>query len=317
MQICNVNEVSLCEGIAAFGQDGKNGIVNISHDDVDVPLGRVQCKISKHLRVVDGVSALVTEVKSLAACSRAGKVVVDLIGHSTSKDRVFVFDGWVMRADSREDIWKLRSMFRAMSSVFSRIHAIRLIGCGTGVTDMGNKVLDVIQGVVGKDVGVYGTIADVNAESFTSSQYNSTNLRASGDSLSPAAFMIPDLAATPVMGEPLKRLLGRTPSRMIELDITQIWNVLGRGLEEGYATVSPGLLLEPLLSGEIPLTPSGGAQPGAGLQADVLYDWQFLRIWPPDGSEGVIFKIQDREFIQRTLLSLHTRPVGPAMRRMS
>jgi hypothetical protein len=290
---CQRNSLSLCDSLTPFTHDNQYEILNLSHWGIDIPLDQVQCKIVRHLRVLK-VHELIPVIRGAVGCPSPRKLVIDLVAHATSDHHVLYFDSWEMG-----DAGVIKKVFGQLLDVVEHIAMIRLIGCRTGVTDRGKDVLRAIESALLHRVKAYGTIADVNANSFENGQYGSMFMGAA------APGGEPELPGDRVPGEPWDRLTGKSRGLSTAASAQSVLEKLMPYLVGTSAFTSPGLLLRPLLSREIDC--------GHALRLDVLRDWKYLRVWAPNSEEAVIFKVKDRVQLENKLSSLNAQPCSAPM----
>ena len=127
------SEKDLCQ------RHSRREIVNVSHDDLDGELSRIQRKLQKEnaITVVDDRTGVQLFLQSYAACTqRRDGQTIDLIAHSTAIGHVLLFDGWKITRDVVLDgfcKWAIPHL--------DGIKTVRLIGCGTASTSTGIRAM--------------------------------------------------------------------------------------------------------------------------------------------------------------------------------
>lgn len=301
MPPCPKNLRSLCASLSTFQHDRRLDIISFSPSGGDVPLDQAQCKIVNHLRVVNGRTGLVEEIKKIVNCSPGRRLVVDLVAHSTSNDQVMSFGGWQMRDLAVEGVNVLHQTFLEMSSLADRIAMIRLIGCQTGNSPAGYAALQMIHQTMKRKVAVYGTISDVNVNSFSESQYMSPYLQSATQPPN-----VPAVAAAPeLLGERVEETVYQALfSEMAPPGASEgrIFEELQSCLEVSSAMTSPGLLLQPSWSGAH----------APQLAVDLFAERRLLRIWSLDFSKSLIFRVKDFMRLEKVLRSFKAKPAAPS-----
>jgi hypothetical protein len=293
---CPKNRQKLCASLVPFARDAALDIISFSPRQADVPLEEVQCKIVDHLRVVDSWEVLLGEVRQAVACRPSRRLVIDLIAHATSAERVLRFG--VMQMTEAVSI----QAFATLAPLAARIAKIRLIGCQTGISPAGYQALRALQQAMGGGVEVYGTISDVNVNSFSDSQYTSGYLQSATQPFVPQPAAMPPAAPARLIEKPahhqFRELLGAAASAPLAPGSARNADSLTALLacvDESSARLSPGLLLEPSWSGV--------AQDGR--RVDALRGWSTLRIWNRACSEGVLFDVSDSQQLESAVASAH------------
>jgi hypothetical protein len=294
---CPKNPQNPCASLVPFQHDKTLDIISFSPLRADVPLEEVQCKIVNHLRVVDSWAALLKEVTQAAACRPNRRLVIDLIAHATSAERVLRFGA--MQMTETVSI----QAFATLAPLAARIAKIRLIGCQTGTSPAGYQALRGLYQAMGGGVEVYGTISDVNVNSFSTSQYMSGYLQSAEQPFVPQPAAMPGadredkLIERSLKGR-FRELLGAAASAPLAPGSARNADALAPLLacvDEASARLSPGLLLEPSWSGV--------AQDGR--RVDALRGWSTLRIWDHAGVEGVLFDVSSPQQLQAEAESAH------------
>lgn len=285
-----------CMRIIEWSRDSKYGIVSISHDNPDTVLWDVQRKICKNLLIGDQIPGLVESFSTLSLCATERDRVIDLVSHSTSKDQVMVFDGWEIRDEEKDGRNLLREFCRQIRPLLKRVHQIRLIGCATAGTLVGRQALRAIEEETG--VETWGTTTDIDLRSFSDTQFIDGFLQrhdATPAALKSMRVTEPERRLT-IDEDPLDYLLGHSPG-VENRPIRKMWQTL-RPFVGKDAWQAPGLLLEPLLTVDVPLEDRPDA-----LKIDVLYDWKYLRLWPVDHRAGLLVEIEHEGEVKAALLA--------------
>lgn len=297
MSPCLKNQRTMCESLSPFMHDPSLDIISFSPANADIPLDQVQCRIVNHVRVISEPAALAPAITKAVRCRPGRRVVIDLIAHATSTERVLRFGSWEMRADRA-----LLATFAVLTPLADRIAKIRLIGCQTGNSAAAYAALQGIHEAMGRQVEVYGTISDVNVNSFSDSQYTSGFLQsATRPPMAPPSAEDEKPIEQHFTGD-IRQLFGSASALPRASGVESKLDDLLACVEEKSAKTSPGLLLQPSWSGT-----------HAQLPVDLFEDRGHLRIWKPDLRESVIFEVRDPSRLKQVLGTFTEAPSAPSL----
>jgi hypothetical protein len=268
----------------------------------DTELARIQ-ETLENRALVEGRAELEELFGCLLAvqCEPTPKTL-DLIGHSTPGESLLQLGDWVIDASSPTVTAYFREL--ADNDVLSRlgIHAVRLLGCRTVVTEEGRWTACTLSDILG--VEVYGTNDLVCARHYDSDGFSyerryllvcSSDLRRESEHAD----------AAPVTGDPYPRMLDIDGLPVAPLVATKnewphriathedMRYILGLVRRQEGATM-PGLLTSPYCELAMP-----SAQPNAFHRAQILFEGEFLRLYP-DGHDrpGVVYPVADSDALR-------------------
>lgn len=233
---------------------------------------------------------------------RAPKTV-DLIGHSTPDRSLLVLGDWVIDGASP----MVLSFFRGLADcdVLPRlgIHAIRLLGCETAVSEAGRSTLIALADIL--EIEAYGTTQMIGA-----SHYDAAGFR---DDMAHVLVSASDLRRAPRLelvkrgGEPYRRVLDIDtlpssplaahppyPRRIADLVSARAILQLVRRADGAQM---PGLVAAPSCELALP-----SVKPGWYHRMQVLMDGAFVRVYPDgDDRPGVVFPVDDSKALREIL----------------
>jgi hypothetical protein len=266
----------------------------------DPELGEIASRIDNKL-FVDGRLELEELLgRLLALDAPITHKTLDLIGHSTAGQSLLVLGNWVIDAASPTVMAFFREL--AEQEVLARlgVQAVRLLGCLTADTSHARSTLCTLAGILG--VEVYGTTDLIFSAHYTHEGFASER-----------RYLLVGASELREATRPaIDRHDARSYERVLDLDALPAvplaprpWPVKIASRDEASAllrlvrrragAIMPGLLTAPRCEVALP-----SAEPGRYYRAQVLFEGEFVRVYP-DGAEepGIVYPVEDAAALTR------------------
>ncbi len=265
---------------------GSRPRVNVSIVRPDVQLSLVHDKLTAVSLLAGKRPDLEAYVKALGDCAWRGRGgrTLELIAHSTQRDCLLNWNGWLIGLDEGA----IKRLGTAVKNVEHRnLERVRLIGCRTARTTPGIAAMKLIRKYLG--VAVEGTKDLVDATHFTRTGCKPEML-IDVDHAHPIPLRFPAALpeAVPLDAARLVRVAPSVPPsarRRIRSTLAELQLLLAPTASPRETWSMPGLLTRPAL--EILYR----VEPGRVVVAHVLFQWRHVRVFPIGRPGGIIFSV--------------------------